>query len=234
MNNIEEVLEGISSMGIAGHIRPDGDAVCSCLALYLYVKKYHPEIACDVYLDHPRPVFGFLPGFSEVKMTEENPEQVYDLFVTCDVAALDRLSLGAKSFPRAMRTVCIDHHVSNPGFAQINHVRGSLSSCAEVLYTLMDPQKVDKDLAMVIYTGIVHDTGVFQYSNTSPETMRVAAKLMETGIDTSRIISETFDSRTYVQLQVMGRVLTESILIMDGKVIVGYLRKKDMDFYGVN
>ena len=84
MKNIAEILEGVKTMGIGGHIRPDGDCVGSCMALYLYVKTYYPEIAVDVYLDHPKPVFGHIDCMDEIKM-ELDGEKEYDLFVTCDV-----------------------------------------------------------------------------------------------------------------------------------------------------
>ena len=83
-------------------------------------------------------------------------------------------------------------------------------------------------------TEMVHDTGVFQYSSTSPETMRIAGELMKTGFNFSKIIDESFYQKTYVQNQVMGRVLAESILLLDGKCIIGYLKKRDMEFYGVD
>ena len=123
--------------------------------------------------------------------------------------------------------------MSNQGFADINHVQGDISSCCEVLYGILDSEKVTLPIATAIYTGMVHDTGVFQYSSTSPETMRIAGELMKTGIPFSRIIDESFYQKTYLQNQVMGRVLAESIILLDGKCIIGYLKKKDMDFYGV-
>ena len=198
-------------MGIGGHIRPDGDCVGSCMALYLYVKTYYPEIQVDVYLDNPKPVFGHIDCMDEIK-TELDGDKEYDLFVTCDVSARDRLALAGPYFDTAKKTACIDHHISNPGFAQVNHIRGEVSSACEVLYGLFDPEKVVRTIAVPIYTGMVHDTGVFQYSSTSPETMRIAGELMN---------------------QVMGRVLAESLMLLDGKCIIGYLKKKDMDFYGV-
>lgn len=78
-----------------------------------------------------------------------------------------------------------------------------------------------------------HDTGVFQYSNTSIRTMEIAGKLMAKGIDFSTIISESFYQKTYVQNQVLGRALLESILFCDGQCIFSVMRKKDMEFYGV-
>lgn len=233
MNNIAEVLDGVKTMAIAGHIRPDGDCVGSCMALYAYIKKWYPEIQADIYLETPKPVFGYLAYMDEVK-SEASGEKEYDLFVTCDVSARDRLAVAGDYFEKAKKTVCIDHHVSNPGFARINHILPDASSSCEVLYGLLDPEKVDREIAQAVYTGIIHDTGVFQYSCTSPETMRIAGELMKTGFDFTRIIEKSFYQKTYIQNQVMGRVLAESILLLDGKCIVGYMKKKDMDFYGVD
>ncbi len=233
MNNIAEVLDGVKTMAIAGHIRPDGDCVGSCMALYAYIKKWYPEIQVDIYLETPRPVFGYLAYMDEVK-SEASGEKEYDLFVTCDVSARDRLAVAGDYFEKAKKTVCIDHHVSNPGFARINHILPDASSSCEVLYGLLDPEKVDREIAQAVYTGIIHDTGVFQYSCTSPETMRIAGELMKTGFDFTELIEKSFYQKTYIQNQVMGRVLAESILLLNGKCIVGYMKKKDMDFYGVD
>ena len=93
---------------------------------------------------------------------------------------------------------------------------------------------MNRSVAASIYTGMAHDTGVFQYSSTTPETMRIAGELMKTGFNFSRIIDESFYQKTYIQNQVMGRVLAESIMLQNGKCIVGYMKKKDMDFYGVD
>ncbi|MDO4339251.1 MAG: bifunctional oligoribonuclease/PAP phosphatase NrnA [Eubacteriales bacterium] len=233
MKNIAEVLDHVKTMGIAGHVRPDGDCVGSCMALYLYIRKYYPDIQADVYLDDPKPIFSHIDRIDEIK-TKAEGEKVYDLFVTCDVSAKDRLAVAAEYFDSARKTVCIDHHVSNKGFADVNHVKGEVSSACEVLYGLLDPEKVEITVATAIYTGMVHDTGVFQYSSTSPETMRIAGELMKTGLPFSQIIDHSFYEKTYIQNQVMGRVLAESIMLQDGKCIVGYMRKRDMEFYGVD
>ena len=233
MKNIAEVLDGVKTMAIAGHIRPDGDCVGSCMALYAYIRKWFPEIQADIYLETPKPVFGYLAYMDEVK-SEASGEKEYDLFVTCDVSSRDRLAVAGEYFEKAKKTVCIDHHVSNLGFANINHILPDGSSSCEVLYGLLDPEKVDREIAQAVYTGIIHDTGVFQYSCTSPETMRIAGELMKTGFDFTELIEKSFYRKTYIQNQVMGRVLAESILLLDGKCIVGYMKKKDMDFYGVD
>jgi phosphoesterase RecJ-like protein len=91
---------------------------------------------------------------------------------------------------------------------------------------------LDKDLAKIIYTGMIHDTGVFQYSNTNQKTMETGGKLISYGFDFPRLIEETFYQRTYLQTQVLGRALMESIRFMNGTCIVSCIEKKHMDFYG--
>ena len=231
MKNIAEVLEGVKTVGIGGHIRPDGDCVGSCMALYLYIRTYFPDIDVTVYLDHPKPIFGHIECIDEIKT--EADDRVFDLFITCDVSARDRLALAGDLFEKAKKTVCIDHHVSNQGFADINHVQGDISSCCEVLYGILDPEKVTLPIATAIYTGMVHDTGVFQYSNTTPDTLRIAAKLLAYGFDFSKLIDETFCEKTYVQNQVLGRALLESVRVMDGRCIFSSIDLKTMEFYKV-
>mgnify|MGYP003298569659 CR=1 FL=1 len=90
----------------------------------------------------------------------------------------------------------------------------------------------DAELAKAIYIGIIHDTGVFQYSNTLPETMEKAAKLIGYGFDFPRLIQETFYQKTYKQTQITGRALVESMRFLEGKCIVSCVTRTMMDFYG--
>lgn len=233
MENINEVLNNVTTMAIAGHTRPDGDCVGTCMALYLYVKKNYPDIQADVYLESPKSEFSYIECFEDIK-TEKSGDRVYDLFISCDASSLDRVAVAADYFHTAKKTVCIDHHVSNQGFADVNHVCGEIGSASEVLYGLLNPEKIDCAVATAIYTGMIHDTGVFQYSNTTPDTMRIAGELMKTGFDFNKIIDESFYQKSYIQNQVMGRVLAESIMVLDGKCIVGWMKKSDMEFYGVD
>ena len=232
MEKISEILDNVKTIGIAGHIRPDGDCVGSCMGMYLYLKQEYPDIKVDVYLDNPKEEFNYIEGMDEILLTADE-NKIYDLFITLDVSSLDRIGVASACFHKAKNTVCIDHHVSNSGFARINHVEGDVSSASEVLYTLLEPEKVTQPIAVALYTGIIHDTGVFQYSSTTSQTMEIAGRLMDTGFDFNRIIDESFYQKTYLQTQVMGRVLTESILLCEGNCIAGIMRKKDMDFYHV-
>ena len=156
MKNIEEILTGVQTLGIAGHVRPDGDCIGSCMGLYLYLKKYHPEISTDVYLEKPREVFSYITGINEVITREPEEDKIYDLFITLDVSAKNRIALVGDAYERAGKRICIDHHTSNPGFGDENYILSDVSSASEVLYTLLDPDKITREIAEAIYTGIVH------------------------------------------------------------------------------
>lgn len=232
MNKLAEVLNGAATAAIAGHVNPDGDCIGSCMGLYLYLKENYPQIQTDVYLENPREVFQFITDFDKIK-TVCDADRVYDLVFLLDVSSRDRIGIAAPLLEHAVQTVCIDHHVTNQGICKINQILPDASSTCEVLYDTLEEEKISKACAEAIYMGIVHDTGVFQYSCTSPHTMRIAAKLMEKGISFSEIVNETFHQKTYIQNQVLGRTLTESIMLLGGKCIVGIVRQRELDFYGI-
>lgn len=233
--NIREICKDAERIGISGHIRPDGDCAGSCLGLSLYLKKLFPEKEVKVFLEKPADIFSCIKGFSEIVVLEEGMPKVepFDVYFALD-ARKDRLGAAEKFFEEAETTVNIDHHVSNAeGCGTYNYVYPEASSTCELVYELVEEEMLDADIAAALYIGIVHDTGVFRYSCTSPKTMQAAAKLIGTGIDFPKLIEETFYEKTYVQNQIMGRALLESMLIMDGRCIVSYIDKKTMDFYQV-
>jgi len=233
--NIREICKDAERIGISGHIRPDGDCAGSCLGLSLYLKKLFPEKEVKVFLEKPADIFSCIKGFSEIVVLEEGMPKVepFDVYFALD-ARKDRLGAAEKFFEEAETTVNIDHHVSNAeGCGTYNYVYPEASSTCELVYELVEEEMLDADIAAALYIGIVHDTGVFRYSCTSPKTMQAAAKLIGTGIDFPKLIEETFYGKTYVQNQIMGRALLESMLIMDGRCIVSYIDKKTMDFYQV-
>lgn len=218
-------------IGISGHVRPDGDCVGSCLGLWQYLKNNLPKASVQVYLETPPDIFRDIKGFEEIN-SEFPEEEAFDVFFALDCGA-ERLGGAEKYFMAAKKTINIDHHVSNSGTGQINHIRPDVGSVCEVLFDLMEQDKLDKDIAMAIYIGMIHDTGVFQYSNTTPATLEKAAKLISYGFDFPTLIQETFYQKTYVQTQIMGRALMESVRFMDGRCIVSFIDRKTMSFYDV-
>ena len=226
MIKLEEKLRGIHSVGISGHIRPDGDCVGSTMAVYNYIVTYHPEIEVDIYLETIPNVFHFLKNTDKIQATSADKQ--YDLFIVLDCGDKERLGTNVKYYDLAEHTLCIDHHASNQAFAEENYIIPDASSTCELVYNMMDVDKITKEIAECLYTGIVHDTGVFQYSCTSAKTMNVVGVLMEKGINYPKIVDDTFYTKTYDQNRILGYALLNSRLYLDGKVILTYLTKQDM------
>lgn len=230
MNIVDEVKDA-KTIGISGHVRPDGDCIGSVMGLYLYLKKILPDVQIDIYLEQPADIFNCIRDIDKI-CTDFKTNKEYDVFLALDCNA-ERLGDAEPIFQRAAKKINIDHHVSNQGCGDVNIIEADKSSTSELLYELMDKRRIDGDIAKALYIGIIHDTGVFQYSNTSPRTLEIASQLIKFGFDFPEIISETFYEKTYLQSQIMGRAILESIRFMGGKCIASVLSKKTMDFYKV-
>ncbi len=230
---LNKLLQDARRVAIGGHVRPDGDCVGSCMGLYRYMKDNYPEIITDVYLEPIPEKFGFIRGTEDIR-SEISIDAVYDLFICLDCGDAERLGFSASLFQSALHTYCIDHHASNCSFADDNYIVPDASSTSELVYGLLEKDKVTKEIAECLYIGIAHDTGVFQYSCASPATFRAAAELLETGIDAASLIDATYYEKSYAQNQVLGRALLESIVFMDGKCIAAFMRKSQLEFYGVS
>lgn len=231
MNLLEE-CKGAARIGISSHVRPDGDAISSCMALYYYFLKKMPEAEVKVFLEKPADVFHDLARIEEIDSTFEY-NGVFDVFFVLDTSK-DRLGGAEKFFDSAHKRINIDHHISNSkGCGDVNVVYPQASSTAEVVYEILGDEEMDVDIAKALYIGIIHDCGVFQYSNTSPRTMEVAAKLIRFEFNFSKLIEESFYQKTYWQNQILGRALIESVRFMNGRCVVSCVDKKMMAFYEV-
>lgn len=230
---IEEEVKDAGSVGISGHIRPDGDCIGACMALYLYLRKVFPEKRVELFLEQPSKVFRCIKGIDDIRtdvMAGGSCEGDFDVFIALDTVK-ERMGAAETLFDKAGRTINIDHHISNKGCGTVNYVDAGASSTSELVFDVMEEEKLDVEIAKAIYVGMAHDTGVFRYSNTSPKTLMTAAKLIAFGFDFSEVIEKTFYEKTYVQNLLLGRALLESILIIDGKCIVSGIEKRTLDFY---
>ncbi len=227
--NLLEECKDAKRIVVSGHIRPDGDCVGSCMAMYLYLKKALADAEVVICLEQPADIFACIKDFDCIDSSFR--VQAPDVFLALDCEK-SRLGEAEKLFDNAKKRINIDHHVSNVrGCGDVNYVVPGISSTAELVYELMDKEYLDAEIAKAVYIGIIHDTGIFKYSNTSPKTLRIAAELIEYGFDFPAIIDETFYEKTYVQNQLLGRALLESIVFMHGKCIVSAINQKTLAFY---
>ncbi|MGN0348435.1 MAG: bifunctional oligoribonuclease/PAP phosphatase NrnA [Roseburia sp.] len=232
MTKLDMFLKEVDTVAISGHVRPDGDCVGSCLATYNYIKTYYPQISVDLYLEPIPNIFKFLARSGEILHTIPQKTH-YQLFIVQDCGDADRLGDAERLFRTAERTLCIDHHISNQSFADENYIVPEASSTSELVFELLQKERITKEIAECIYTGIIHDTGLFQYSNTSKKTMEIAGFLMDTGIDYSEIVDKTFFAKTYNQNKIMGLALLKSTLHLNGKCISSVITEAEMKEYEV-
>ena len=229
---LREVLQNVKSVGISGHVRPDGDCVGSTMAVYNFIKNNYPDMAVSIFLEPIPNIFKFLNRTEEI-ISDFSKDYSFDLFIALDCSDLSRLGEAGKYFSNAKFTVCIDHHVGTDSFADYDYIFPKASSTCELVYEVLDQDKISKDIAECLYTGMVHDTGVFQYSCTSAKTMNIAGSLMEMGIDYPKIVDDTFYTKTFNQNQILGLALLKSQLHLDGKVIVSVITQEEMKKYDV-
>lgn len=232
MIDLAKELKDVHKVAIAGHIRPDGDAIGSCLGLYHYLKKNYPQIEATVYLEKIPQAYHIIPGVKEVR-NEIPQDKTCDLFFCLDCADEFRLGAAGEFRKHAKRTICIDHHISNNGFGDVDYIVPDASSTSELVVGILEEEKIPFESAEALYMGIVHDTGVFRHSCTKPETMEMAARLMRRGIDGSKIVNATYYDKSYQQRLIHGKALLESSLLMDGKVIFSFVSRDEMGFFEV-
>jgi len=232
---IDDLLKEANSVAIFGHVRPDGDCVGSTLGLYNYICDNYPTTKVDIFLERFPENYKILSSANNTNEIYSDEFGTFDLAFLIDTPSFERVGANGESCIKSARKTCnIDHHISNPlNLCTVNVVEAKASSACEVLYFLLDQEKISKDTAECLYLGIVHDTGAFKFSSTSKKTMEAIGNLLEKGIDFSRIINETYYTRTYTQTLVTGYVMMTSKLALNGKVVYSYLTPEDMDRYSV-
>lgn len=227
MNDFIREIEKAETIVILGHVRPDGDCVGSCLGVYNYILDNYPDKTTDIYLNAFAEEFMFLRGAD--KILHEKKDMEYDLCLSLDSGDLERHGEFESYFHSAKRTICVDHHVSNMGFGDVCFLKTECSAASEALFTLLEEDEIGTECAECLYLGIVHDTGVFKFSNTTRQTMEIAGALIEKGVRSAFIIDGTFYKKTFKQNKILAKALDAAFLMFDGKVIVSYLTKEVFD-----
>ncbi len=228
MEKLDYYLQDVKTVAISGHINPDGDCIGSSLAVYNYIRENYPDIKVDVYLGEIPNLFKFLSG-SDIIQSYPSKDKTHDLFIALDCGDTGRMGNAGKYFESAKKTICIDHHISNEGFGDEYLIVPDASSASELVFTVLDEDRISKEIAECLYVGILHDTGCFQYSSTSSKTMRIAGCLMDKGVDFTRIIDKTFFEKTFEQQKILGLVLGRAQRHLDGNVISCIIDRNDMD-----
>jgi len=225
MNEIKAAVESTEKTLILPHINADGDAVGSAFALAAFIRKLG-KTADVVFEEPPEAVYSVISSECLVYPCEIGE---YDLAISVDCSSVDRLGKRAEIFTG--KTVNIDHHKTNTEYASINYV-GENAATGEIIYKLIETfsrDYFDKYIGECLYTAISTDTGSFRYSNTTPETLRTAASLLELGIDSPKLNSILYETNTLGKLKFQAEVINNMQMYLGNRICLYTLTKEHFE-----
>lgn len=209
---IAKILRENDDIVIASHVGPDGDSLGGLLAFGLFLEQMGKNYCISSSDAKPviPPQYRFLPNIETIKDHKECFEP--KVFVSLECPSIERLGANMKQAREAKTFINIDHHEDNLNYGTLNWVDADISSSCEMLFELSKhlPVKINKEIALLLYVGIVTDTGRFQYSNVKPATFEVAKKLLQFSLDTNAIFKQIYENRSYYSTVLLGEVLAKA------------------------
>jgi bifunctional oligoribonuclease and PAP phosphatase NrnA len=222
---------------VTSHEAPDGDALGSLLAMYLALEQLGKD--SSMFLGGPSPLPGeyrFLDLPGRGLRRELPPDAGERVLVALDCASASRVGAEPGLVERVRRTINIDHHHDNPRFGDVNLIVEDASSTGEVLADVFRELgvRVTPEIAEALYIALVTDTGRFQYSNTSPKALRLAAELVEAGADVHRVFQGVYENVQFAKLKLLARALDRARILEGGDIVVSYLLRGDFEDVGAS
>ena len=217
-----------AKVAITSHIRPDGDAIGAAVGLYHILKDQ--SIQADILDLDPIPdCYQFLLSDIASKDAASCSPQDYDLLIILDTGSIDRAPDFAQDWLDDIPTINIDHHPTNTKFASHNCVIDTASAVAEIItqFATVANWSISTSAATALWVGIVTDTGRFAYSSTSPTTMRAAATLLESNIDTPQIDQDVFQTASLGALRIQARAIEKMQLSHSQQLAIIPLSQED-------
>jgi phosphoesterase RecJ-like protein len=206
---IAELFRSQNSFLVLTHYRPDGDAVGSQLALVLLLKGLGKTV--EAWNDDEVPAkFRFLPHSDLITRPPAEPKD-FDVVVAIDTSNWQRVGSAAQRIGQKKHFINIDHHVSNEKFADINWIVPEAPASGQIAFDFIKRGgfKLTSEIAMCLFAAISTDTGSFSYANTTAESLRVAAELIDTGINVGEICRHIYESYPYARLMLLQKALAQ-------------------------
>ena len=240
--NIKELLSSPKKIVIVSHRNPDGDAYGSSLALYHYLKKYDHSVTVISPNDCPE-FLKWLPAEDNIVVFESQRKKATgiikeaEVIFTLDFNALHRVGDAMEGVLKESTAtfIMIDHHKQPEDYATYMYSDVLASSTSQMMYhfieKLDDLNKIDKNIATCLYTGIVTDTGSFKYQSTTGDTHRIVANLLEKNIDHTRIHNELYDTNSIFRLQLLGKALSNLRVLRKYKTAYITLSQEELNSF---
>src|SRR5919205_4093219 len=230
-SEVEAVADAIRAHDrflLVTHENPDGDALGSTLALKLALAAIGKDAVMYLYGDAPLPAeYSFMPL---ADLRRELPADWRErVLVAVDCANESRIGPVPELLDEAPLVLDVDHHHDNSRFGDVNLIVPDASSTGEVLRDLFAELGVEltPEIAEALYIALVTDTGRFQYSNTTPKSLRLAAELVEAGADVHRIFRDVYETVQFAKLKLLARALERAQIYDGGRLVVSYLLRTD-------
>ena len=227
LDTILEEIKKAEKIVVLTHESPDGDAVSSSLSVMHAISKLGKE--SDVIIPEFPKEFTFLPGAEKIK--KESKVNQYDLAISVDCSDLKRLVGSNEYFETAKKTIQIDHHSVNAMFAELNYVDPVAPACCQILIGMFEyfGIEIDKEIGTCILTGIITDTGGFQYSGVTPETFEFAAEILRKGVNISKICQQVLRNKTKANCELTKLLYNRMEFFENGKIAISYVTLEDME-----
>ncbi len=229
MDDAINIIRSSNNIFIASHVNPDGDNIGSSLGLGLALKKINKNVS--VLKADPIPEdFKFLPGNDLYKDYDQSLDPI-DLFIAVDSSDIDRLGKNKDLLAKAKNIINIDHHISNTNFGHINIVDPMAAATGELIYHLIKKMDIELDQAIAsnIYTAILTDTGKFSYESVTSITHRIAADLIDKGIDIKDINLKIYESSSLERTNLFLKTLNKMKTYSDGKIATIYVSQEMLE-----
>jgi phosphoesterase RecJ-like protein len=218
---------------VTTHENPDGDALGSMLATRLALAQLGKDTSMFLAGETPLPAEYAFMALGD--LTRRLPDDVSErVLVAVDCANESRLGPDPEVLQQAPVVVNIDHHHDNTRFGDVNVIDSTASSTGELLrdlFRLLDVA-LTPDIAEALYIALVTDTGRFQYTNTTPKSLRLAAELVESGADLHRIFQGVYETVQFAKLKLLARALERAQVYEGGRLVVSYLLRDDFHEVG--
>ena len=227
LQEIGEIIQGADSVLIFPHINPDGDAIGSACGLCDTLREYGKKAAVLLEEDAPE-YLGFLDTSCCIQDGESFGKP--DLCICVDCSDEGRLNKRVDAYRNGGSTLCIDHHLApadfgERGFCDHYYIDSGEAACSQIIYKLLQAMELKPTpaAAEVLYTGIVTDTGSFQYSNTTGETHRIAADLLDLGVDIMKVTMALYQNIKRNKLDLEIRILDTMEVFAKDQAVIAYV-----------